>query len=515
MSGRCLFGIWCKSLGQTLYQCKNCKRLFHHLCAHQINGCDEPNECGCFEEPPPSPTQSLSHTGTAQREHTASMSSSLIPNAPQRSLSQQIQVASSTQTQAQTPTPMPTQTIAPNVSQQQSQDLPPSSFARLVQVMNLQKERLERIPTSGRLDMSSENEIPQGRIFAEIAGTRDCVLLTNFTGPEVISLCRQLEGTWNSKIHRGPKPSLSLGDHLVFYLAWLKAGNHIQYLSVMLKVKPATGQSAIERIREVIHDALKRKWSESRPRPKPLSGTILPHAALLIDSTTIQINTPLGDFEEKKVFWDGKNHIYGIKKEVAVQASTPHFALFTSSGAPGSRHDYETLKRGFEKYIPYLRKTAQEATAIANDADRSWSAIFDNGYQGPDSDTPGLRRIFIPRLTHVPSEQQYREQLSRLRVPVEQFFGRLNTLWGVARGKYQWSHRFFDIDIDNCIYLTNEHISKCQLTEVDAEFQSAFIGNRALEAEQSAEQRRQKQRQYSARKKARLSAILDEHDSSN
>ena len=32
-------------------------------------------------------------------------------------------------------------------------------------------------------------------------------------------------------------------------------------------------------------------------------------------------------FEEAKVYFDGENKIYGLKKEVAVLAQKPHFAL--------------------------------------------------------------------------------------------------------------------------------------------------------------------------------------------
>ena len=64
-----------------------------------------------------------------------------------------------------------------------------------------------------------------------------------------------------------------------------------------------------------------------------------------------------------------------------------------------------------------------------------WAALFDNSYQGQLCDTPGLRRIFIPR--HDRDHEGTRFELSRLRVPVEQFFGRLTKLWHVLRGMYR------------------------------------------------------------------------------
>ncbi len=99
--------------------------------------------------------------------------------------------------------------------------------------------------------------------------------------------------------------------------------------------------------------------------------------------------------------------------------------------------------------------------------------------------------------------------MAQVRVPVEQFFGRLYSLWAVARLKYRWSHEYFNHDIDNCILLSNEHIEKNQLKQTDCEFKDAFISNRAFEAEKKLESRAEKQKESSKKKRARLSEIYE------
>jgi hypothetical protein len=56
------------------------------------------------------------------------------------------------------------------------------------------------------------------------------------------------------------------------------------------------------------------------------------YIALLADSTSFEVFRPKGRFEEQKHYYDGKNKMYAVKKEVAVMAHAPHYALFFSKG---------------------------------------------------------------------------------------------------------------------------------------------------------------------------------------
>jgi hypothetical protein len=54
-------------------------------------------------------------------------------------------------------------------------------------------------------------------------------------------------------------------------------------------------------------------------------------------------------------------------------------------------------KRGYHLYEEYLLKTTEERNSIPNDPDPRWIILMDKGYVGPESDTPGKRRITIPK----------------------------------------------------------------------------------------------------------------------
>ena len=49
-------------------------------------------------------------------------------------------------------------------------------------------------------------------------------------------------------------------------------------------------------------------------------------------------------------------------------------------------------------------------------------------------------------------------ELGHLRVPVEQFFGRLQQLWRIMCGVHRWDQEHFDLDINNYILLTNKSL---------------------------------------------------------
>ena len=116
-------------------------------------------------------------------------------------------------------------------------------------------------------------------------------------------------------------------------------------------------------MRTILNNALRARWwtDEARIRPIPLPNTRFPYIGLLADPVSAsQIYHPRLPFNEAKVFYDKKNGYYALKKEVAVTAHAPHFAVFSAHSAVGSKHDYAILKDGFKDYLLYLQKKPNE-----------------------------------------------------------------------------------------------------------------------------------------------------------
>jgi hypothetical protein len=118
----------------------------------------------------------------------------------------------------------------------------------------------------------------------------------------------------------------------------------------------------------------------------------------------------------------------------------------------------------------YLLKTTEQKNVIPNDPDHRWAILMDKGYTGPESDTPGERRITIMKNATTIGEQKRNEELSQIRVWIECFFGRMQQLFAIMRSVYRWDHRNFDMNFENRALLTNEHIQNNQLTELDRNF---------------------------------------------
>ena len=98
----------------------------------------------------------------------------------------------------------------------------------------------------------------------------------------------------------------------------------------------------------------------SRRRPKHLRASVALEAGLIIDAHTTQIEPPKMPYEDAKVYFDGKNSIYGYKNEIAVSTSAPHICLFASPNFPGSVHDYEIHRQVYRSYGEYLQMTPDE-----------------------------------------------------------------------------------------------------------------------------------------------------------
>jgi hypothetical protein len=239
----------------------------------------------------------------------------------------------------------------------------------------------------------SETNEAEGTIYSILQQTRQFVVLTNFTEYEILDIWYDMRKHIAAQKRRGPPPKLSNMDAFLATLVLYKTGDDYEKLGRNLKIKPANARHAVERMRPIINNTLKERWWNNKPRPQPLSETPFPHVALLIDSNSQEVYHPKARFEEAKAYWDGKNKIYALKKEVAVMAQPPHYALFSQKGEIGSTHDFAILKKTYSSYLPYLQKTNAENSLLPMDQNSQlWACILDMGYIGPPEATPGLRR---------------------------------------------------------------------------------------------------------------------------
>ena len=166
-------------------------------------------------------------------------------------------------------------------------------------------------------------------------------------------------------------------------------------------------------------------------------------------TTVCETRIPKKSFKEaKKIFYSGKHYFYARKKGVCgnIRSGT---AAIISDGFPGSVHD-----------IFVVRSRARQINETLNRR----CTLADFGYWGAMHDVPTL--IVCGR-----QDQALRAR----RVFVECFFGRLKRIWSIFSRMWTLDEEVFDIFFDIACGLTNVHILRHPLREVDAVFDMGVL----------------------------------------
>lgn len=380
------------------------------------------------------------------------------------------------------------------------------SLGQLNLIARQQDELVARVRQfAGPLVDVDEEEPPRGTIWEAMVSDEQCKMLTNMTRAMITSLYQSMAPHIAAVKRRGPPPASSWMDSLLCYLLWARSpGKDFDKLAAAVGIPAGRFADNVGRVRPVLHAALCSRWLSPPARPQALVGTNFPHIGVLLDCHTTEGFRPKAPFLEGKIYYDGKNKIYGLKSELGVDAHPPHYCKFTANHTPASVHDYEYHKHNYQLFLPHLLKTPGEHHALPNDVQqRFWAVCGDKGYVGPETDTPDERRI-TPKKGPLTQEDRARNtEINRIRVPVEQFFGRMLSSWGLLHGVYRWDHVNFDFDFRICALLTNELIRHNQLAELDHDFYTKYLSTRRTEAEQRHRKRQEQLQRYANAKRAR------------
>jgi hypothetical protein len=149
-----------------------------------------------------------------------------------------------------------------------------------------------------------------------------------------------------------------------------------------------------------------------------------------------------------------------------------------------------------------LRKSAEEKiSSDRDDPDDRWALLADKAYVGPC----GNIRMITPDKGVRNSEHNNR--ISRIRVHVERFFGRLKLLF-CRMNNYTLDVNTLGTDFEICVQLTNIHLITNPLLEKDSEFYNSWLNVVMKTAESIREKRRLAQRKY-IEKRSRNNQIIE------
>ena len=291
----------------------------------------------------------------------------------------------------------------------------------------------------------------------------------------------------------GFRPYFDITDSLFALLVCYRTGWGPSLLAAMFHMshKRDAIQSAIVRVRSLLHEVLQSiqmQFLHVRPAVQSQHEFMVPeefealsfnltHIGITVDATPCLIEKPGISFEAAKAWWDQHHSCYSMKLEVGVSTASPHYAVAWSKLEPGSTADISLHRQTVAKYSEYMAFTQSELSTFATtipvvDRPTAWTSIADSAYNGHvDSTFP---RIALPKLpvlstSRVPVDVRY---LRRVRVVVEQYFGRMKRSWELMSRPFPLGAKYHQQDVDNIIVLTNILLrdSRIPLNDDDQQF---------------------------------------------
>jgi hypothetical protein len=225
----------------------------------------------------------------------------------------------------------------------------------------------------------------------------------------------------------GRKYALDAPTRLVMTLVWLKVYPTWEVLGFLFGIHERTARREVRDVLEVVKKLARFPLEQRRPRKQGhnLAEVIeqFPAVEILIDSHEQRIRRPTG-WTKQKPYYSGKKKAHTLKCQAAVSLTGRVQAI--SRSVPGSTSDPALLRTS-----GVLRKLKPgEGVGV------------DKGYVGIDKDHP-------PSACYVPykkppggeltsAQKRYNRLLSRVRIKVEHFFGRLTRFGAMAQ---VWRHR--------------------------------------------------------------------------
>lgn len=349
--------------------------------------------------------------------------------------------------------------------------------------------------------------------------------LTNFAPIEFERLWstvrRHISTSWN--VGRGNKCAHGPKDVLFMFLAVLKHCGKWDVVASVFNIKAGTFQKMIlsftEAIAPYLYDKLVAAVADKfTMETLVLSGNAFkyhPFARYATDVTFQQTNMPTGLMQERSAYYSAKHHLHGYKVEVSVLPNG--LAINCTQHYAGREADIEIFRRNHSFHLQHLLKSDSEKHLaddgpMAEEHQGMWAVLADKGYQGLAVDfravTPHKKR---PLQALSVEQTEANDRLAHDRVVVENFFGRMSSLWAVCSDKYRWSESNYDMFFKACVALTNFHVRILPLRQDDAAKYQNYLKRLRVIGHESHMNRVAVQRRYREKRRLRLRSLLASH----
>ena len=393
----------------------------------------------------------------------------------------------------------------------------------IARLRNLQQQEEENLQNSANAFGSIADYVEEEEVDSESpildayhiqGGNRVLKTLINFTLVEFNALWAFVESdvhaAWN--MGRGRRPQTTAKDAMFMSLVILKHYDTWDKHAIDFGIKPNTLEKMIYRVLAVIEPVLTEEFiipvtmTEQRERDRLFHN--YPYALYATDVKFQPAYRPSGRFMEQKKYFSGKHKLYGYKLECSV--AYPGFAVSVSSHEPGSTSDLTMFLQRQSKHREMLRKGQEELTIEDNGEGSvrhpgTWAVLVDKGYQGAADALRTIQPKRAPRGGQLDHQDVTRNALvSSDRVLVENYFGRMSSLWRIMSATYKWSEDRYDMFARLCVALTNYHVSFMPLRMDDSSHYRAVLARYHSMSNDMRQRRARTQAAYRTRREERL-----------
>ncbi len=332
-----------------------------------------------------------------------------------------------------------------------------ASIAELTIENNERFEDVSSLPQGSQSDNEEDSPCPYFDEFYN-QGPTNIVKMTNFTASEFEQLWILFQTFifQNYNLRWGQKCSVRAKDMLFMLLVVIKFGGQWDALGRLFKINGPTFERMMTRLCSLIstkiYDTLvidhTKSFNMTWFQDKKAEFSNFSEALYAVDVTFQQSFRPSGSIEEGKLYFSGKQKLYGYKCEASVLPNG--LCVGVSNHCPGSISDFEIFQRRKEWHLSKTKKSEDKILMIdagqhADQHPHHWAILADKGYQGILEIARGIvPKKKPPRGALTLSEEGFNRSVASDRIIVENFFGRLCTLWIVVSNKWRWAEGIYD-----------------------------------------------------------------------
>ncbi|KAE9233115.1 hypothetical protein PF004_g9736 [Phytophthora fragariae] len=312
--------------------------------------------------------------------------------------------------------------------------------------------------------------------FRDSVGSDDVLKMTNFTPSEIAQVYGDVSdfmaARWN--IGRGQSSKQTPVDVFFMTLCVLKNGGEWAVLAHSFGMKPAAFEKMIVHFLDLLSPHLYHLYVEEAASTYTMKKVAIQGHAFrhypAVGVTFQQSNMPSASQAD---FYSAKHKLHGYKTELSVMPTG--ICINCSHHSRGGVDDMTIFRKNLTFHEAATTKSPSEESMADEGPYRdtypsSWIIIADEGYQ----ELNDTMRVLHPKRSRPTDpltlkEEETNREISSDRTIVENYFGRLCTLWALVSDKYCWQVKKYEMYFRACVALTNVQVRVRPLRADDGE----------------------------------------------